>query len=106
MLKTMAQAGECYIFYRGSAPTLVQARQHLVSRGLNATATGDCLQVQWHEGPTLQVRIVTEKQAPPSAVRASRGSEYAETITGCGGWFEVAFESLEAVLDEINTLIE
>jgi hypothetical protein len=102
----MGQPSKCLVFFRGTAPSLAEAGALLAARGLSVDQKSTSIGVRWKGGPELTVSKIGGAAAPKDAQEAARGTKHSQTVACCAGWFEIEFESLSAVLDEMNTLIE
>jgi hypothetical protein len=100
---------QCLIFFRDPeamfSPSWV--KQVLEDVGITTDGIGETFVVRWGDGPTLHVSIIHGKVATILAGRlmpsGSKHRAMAETSTA---YIEIKFESLDEVLDEMNTLIQ
>ena len=68
---------------------------------------GDVLHVRWAErGPELRVRYSDADYVQIEATEIGKRTEWASSLARTDRRFEVAFDDLDAVLSEMNTLIE
>lgn len=101
----MASGGYFLLYFTGPV-TLADAAARLAP-GMHVVSTDDVLAVRWHPDsePVLWVGLCGE----PHVVAEATETAKAHGMPGLAGLdrrFEVGFEDLDVVLDEINTLIE
>jgi hypothetical protein len=100
----------CYFGFRDPSHefTTEKLKEHLLGRNLQVTEDEEILNVRWGKsGPTLFVKIVRGtiiEAMLRGYVRRRKGLN--SWITGCDSAVQISFDSLDEVLDEINTLIE
>jgi hypothetical protein len=100
----------CLLFFRDPERkfTLERFKQVLDDEGVTVTGEKQPFALRWgDDGPTLYTSIERGEVAEILASRLmdGRAQEHRDLIAGCDGYIEIAFESLDEVLDEINTLI-
>jgi hypothetical protein len=93
----------CLIYFAGAA-TLDDAERVLRATWLTVERDGEALVVRG-EGPTLYVKCSTAAHVPREA-RELADEHGTYELVRCDRRFEVGFDDLDAVLDDINTLIE
>lgn len=98
--------GVCLIFFRSGGYDLEAAARSLASRGLSVSRVGNDLDVTWHGGPKLRVAFVNAKWVQEEAAEVAERHPRALELSTCDVRFEIMFDDLDEVLDEINTLIE
>jgi hypothetical protein len=99
----------CLLFFRDPQANFTPERLKQLLGDRGATVTGDeqPYAVRWRDGPTLYVSIIRGEVAEILAGRLmGRGRKYRDLIPGCDTYVEITFQSLDEVLDEINTLID
>lgn len=98
-----------YFLVYGTRDVTVEAAEAALSRSkmLAVARDGDALTVRRKKpgGPELVVGVNAEPWVAVEAAEAAERHAVA-AIAGCGRRFEVAFDDLEEVLDECNTLFE
>jgi hypothetical protein len=94
------------IFFRENHFDLAAAQLALADRGASIRREGNTLFVRWGNGPELRVVFVREDYVRQEAAEISAGTPHAEAMSQCDVRFEIIIDDLDAVLDEINTLIE
>jgi hypothetical protein len=98
------------IFFRAGSGNLDTAAAALADRGMvvqrQASEFGDELTVGFRSGPQLRVAFVAEPYVCEEAEELSTGSPHAAEMSRCEVRYEVLIDDLDAVLDEINTLID
>lgn len=99
-------SGSCMIFFRSGSHDLNTAERLLADAGLSVSHSGDRLAVQWHNGPELRIVMASGELVQEEAAEIAEGSPFVEAMRQCDARFEISFDSLEEVLDEINTLIQ
>jgi hypothetical protein len=99
----------CLIFFRDAEAqfTPAQLKQLLQNRGLTVSGKPEPFTVQWHDGPKLFVSIEWGRYIVP-IIRGlvGRRRKHRTPIAGCDTQVKIELSDVEAVLDEINTLIE
>jgi hypothetical protein len=98
--------GVSSVYFRSGALSLGDAARALSERGLSVTQDGERLHVRWDGGPELRVYLARYPWVRQEAAEAGEGTWHAEEMGQCDARFEISFDSLNEVLDEINTLIE
>jgi len=99
---------QCLLFFRDpeAAFTPKRMRQVLADKGMAPEGEAEPFALRWEDGPTLYVSIVRGEVAPILASRLmGRGRKHRNLAESCDAYVEIKFESLDEVLDEINTLI-
>src|SRR5580765_6524753 len=100
----MASNSSFLVYFEG--PTSIdQAEQRLRATSLTITRDGDELVARWKDGPELYIGINEEDWVIVEAREVAEDHDLAKLAT-CHRRFEVAFDDLEKVLDETNTLFE
>ncbi len=94
------------VFFRSGSITLDDAARRLAAAGLRVDRTGDQLSVQWNAGPILRIRYAQDAKVTAEARQIGASSRHATAMADCDARFEVSFDDLAVVLDEVNTLIE
>ncbi|MCZ2341389.1 MAG: hypothetical protein LC104_06280 [Bacteroidales bacterium] len=100
----------CLFFFRDPERKFTPDRlkQVLDDDGVTVTGEKQPFALRWgDDGPVLYVSIERGEAAEILASRLmdSRDQEHRGLIAGCDTYIEITFESLDEVLDEINTLI-
>jgi hypothetical protein len=98
--------GVSMIFFRSGGYDLDAAARSLAGCGLSVSRLGKHLAVRRADGPELRVGLATGAGVREEAAEVGAGTAHAAPLAGCDARFEIAFDSLDEVLDEINTLIE
>src|SRR5262245_7937909 len=98
--------GVSSIYFHSGKMNLDDAAQLLAKRGLSVARNGDRLSVSWADGPVLTVLLRSEWWVKVEAAEKCEGTKYADQMEECDTRFEIFFDDLDEVLDEINTLIE
>jgi hypothetical protein len=94
------------IFFRSGQFDLDAAASALTDRGLSVRRGEDELVVGFRGGPQLRVAYVSEPYVREEAEEIGAGTPHAAALGGCDARFEILIDDLDAVLDEINTLID
>ena len=100
---------QCLIFFRDPEAAFTPARmkQVLADYGVEAEGDAEPFALRFADGTTLYASIVRGEVASVLAERLmGRGRKYRSLAAACNAYIEIAFESLDEVLDEINTLIQ
>ena len=98
--------GACLIFFRSGSCDLDAAEKSLSARGLSVSRIGRRLEVTWYDGPKLRVELANGNWVKEEAVEIAERHPRARDMANCDVRFEILFDDLDEVLDEINTLIE
>ncbi len=98
--------GTSFIFFQGGPFDLGDAARALTDRGISVTSHSDQLTVRWDDGPEMTIVLARGGHVQQEAAEIGENSPHAAAMSLCDARFEVGFESLDEVLDEINTLIE
>lgn len=96
----------CFILFHKPEFQLENAADALRSRGLVVDSQANALKVTWGDGPQLRVHFARGAEVRQEAEDIGAGTRYTEMFKGFDSRFEISFDDLNAVLDEINTLIE
>jgi hypothetical protein len=100
----------CLFFFRDPRAEFTTARlkECLLADGLSVSGDDEILRVRWKEdGPVLFVSIHRGPVAETIARSVvSTRRKQRKLIPGCDCYVRITINDLEAVLDEINTLIE
>lgn len=97
----------CFVFFvddhRHSIDTAAQA---LTKRGLLVKREMDELSVCFPGKPILRIAFVVGAFVHEEAIELPAGTEFSTQMARCNARFEILIDDLDAVLDEINTLID
>ncbi|MBP3956098.1 hypothetical protein J8F10_12475 [Gemmata sp. G18] len=96
----------CMVFFQSGACDLDTAFRSLTSYGLTVTRRDDELVVGRSGSPDFRVRHARADWVRAEAAEISEGTPHAAAMQECSELFEISFDNLDEVLDEINTLIE
>lgn len=100
----------CMIFFQSGRGTLETAESLLRDRGCmidrQPTEYGGELHVTCGDSPVLRIGFVADDYVLGEAGELSEGTPHAQAMSQCDVRYEIAIDDLDAVLDEINTLIE
>jgi hypothetical protein len=99
-------ADSCLVFFRSPACDLDAAADSLAGSGLTVRRQGDQLTVGRPGSPELCVRLAVGEWVRTEAAEVGEGTPHAAALRECDARFEISFDSLDEVLDEINTLME
>ena len=99
-------ANSCMVFFRSGACDLDAAARALAECRLTVTRNGDQLMIRRGGSPEFRVSLVREDWVQQEAVEIGAGTPHAAALGKCDARFEISFDSLDEVLDEINTLME
>jgi len=94
------------IFFRKPGFELAEAEQALRKSTMTIVRNVDSLSVVWEDGPELTVRYRHGEEVRREAIRISGDSLLAGMMREFDSAFEIAFDDIDHVLDDINTLIE
>jgi len=101
----MAEYASMIFFHLGRFD-LDAAAAALADRGLSVRRSDNELTVGFRRGPLLRVAYVRESYIQQEAQEISAGTSHAAAMGRCDVRFEILIDDLDAVLDEINTLID
>jgi hypothetical protein len=104
--RPVPDTNRCQLYFDNDQFTLDDAARALGERKLSVTARGDTLDVRRGGGPVLHVRLARGPAVWDDARRIGAGTKYADRLARCGSRLVITFADLDAVLDEINTLID
>jgi hypothetical protein len=96
----------CKVFFPAGPVALDEAARLLRDRTLRVARTGDQLSVGWDGGPLLRIRYARGPSVLEEARRIGGPTRHAAAMHACDARFEITFDDLNAVLDEVNTLME
>lgn len=103
---TAAMARDSYfLVYFSGALTLDHAEAALRKTSLTVHRSDQALEVHWGEGPRLWIGLNAEPHVKREAFELAEEKGVPE-LGRCDRRFEVAFDQLDEVLDETNTLAE
>ena len=94
------------IWFRNGAFTLDDAQRTLAAHPLTVQRNSDFLTVRWEDGPILTIRFQSGEAVRHEAIAIGSTSAFATDLSNCDARFEITFDSLDEVLEEINTLID
>ncbi len=94
------------IFFHRPGFNLENAVDLLMSHVLAIHPQGGKTVITWGDGPQLRLYFANGEDVEHEAEEIGIGTSYADNIKACDARFEIAFDDLDEVLDEINTLIE
>jgi hypothetical protein len=100
---------QCLLFFRDPDATFTPERlkQALAETGVTAAGDAEPLALRCGDGPILYASIVRGEVAAVLAGRLiGRGRKHRALAAASDAYIEIKFESLDEVLDEMNTLIE
>jgi hypothetical protein len=100
----MASDSSFLVYFRGTF-TIDDAERALRATGMTVERDGDCVIARRKDGPELYVGLNAEDWVRLEALETAENHER-PAIAECVMRYEVAFDDLEAVLDETNTLFE
>jgi hypothetical protein len=92
------------VFFNG-AISIEDAERALRASNMTITRTEDQLAARWGTGPELYMGVSAESHVILEAQEVAEQHDVAG-LASCDRRFEVAFDDLEAVLDETNTLFQ
>ncbi len=102
----MSEAGNSIVMFHDPALDLAGARRALEATTLNVDGDDRELRVRWATGPVLRVTLERNPGVLAEAGELGAGTAFATQLQVCDARFVIAFDDLDAVLDEANTLIE
>jgi len=82
------------------------ASRSLTGYGLKVARWGDTITASRPGSPEFRIRLATEEWVRAEAAEIGDGTPHEAAMRECDARFEVSFDSLDDVLDEINTLLE
>src|SRR5258706_7287 len=94
------------IFFPFSDFTLGDAADVLMKRNMSVSRRGDTLTVKWASGPAFFIELDDKDYVFAEAWEIGEGTPHLAGMTMCHARFEITFENLDEVLDEMNSLIE
>ena len=100
---------QCLMFFHDPEEAFTPARlkQVLADDGVTADGDAEPFALRWGDEPTLYASIVRGAVAAVLAGRLmGRGRKHRALAAASNAYIEIKFESLDEVLDEINTLIQ
>ncbi|MPZ50193.1 MAG: hypothetical protein GEU75_13005 [Dehalococcoidia bacterium] len=103
---TQELQGAALIMFNDPSIQLEHAGEALGSHSLTVEPSGEFLITRWDDGPRLYIALRRGPQVQEITRLIGEGSPYAEALGNSDSWFEIGFENLEEVLDELNTLTE
>lgn len=109
MLAFFIAPNQFLLFFRDPEAAFTPARlkQVLADRGVAAEGKVEPFALRWGDGPTLYASIIRGEVAAVLAGRLmGRGRKHRALADASDAYIEIKFESLDEVLDEINTLIQ
>jgi hypothetical protein len=100
---------QCLLFFRDPKAEFTAARlkQILADDGVTSEGDAEPFALRWGDGPTLYASLIRGEVAAVLAGRLmGRGRKHRALAAASDAYIEIKFESLDEVLDEINTLIQ
>lgn len=94
------------VFFQSDKCNLEDAYQSLISYGLTVKRYDNKLLCFRDDSPQFTIVLATGKQIQQEAVEIAQGTPHAGSMNQCDCRFEVFFDDLDEVLDEINTLMD
>lgn len=95
-----------FIMFQNDDLQLEIAEQKLRDAGLKVEKINNELKASWDNGPELIVSYSSGEKVQQDSERLGNGSEYENELKSCQSRFEISFDDIDDVLDEMNTLIE
>src|SRR5262249_11885944 len=92
-----------FLVYFAGKTTIADAQRALEAQGVAVVRDGDGLTARWHDGPAFYIGLSDEPHVRLEAEDVAERQEVAP-LASCSRRFEVAFDDLEEVLQEYNTL--
>lgn len=99
-------AGGFQVYFRSGTCDLDAAVRALTGYGLKVQPRDGYVTASRPGSPEFDVGISAEPWVREEAAEIGEGTPHAAAMRGCDARFEVSFESLDAALDEINTMME
>jgi hypothetical protein len=96
----------CIVFFRDDVCDLEAAVAPLRSYGLTVTPVSNHLVAERPGSPQFRIHFVRGPIVEAEAAEIGAGTPYEAVLGECSARFEISFDDLDEVLDEINTLIE
>ncbi len=96
----------CMVFFRSGTCDLDAAVRSLAGYRLTVTRNGDELSVGRTGSPQFRVRLVAGDWVRAEAAEIGEDTPHETSMRECNARFEIDIDDLDAVLDEINTLME
>lgn len=99
---------QCLLFFSDpkAAFTPERMKQVLADDDVSSAGDGEPFTLQWSGGPKLYASIVRGEVPAVLVLRLlGKGRKHRELATASDTYIEIKFDSLDEVLDEINTLI-
>jgi hypothetical protein len=97
----------CLVFFNSRIGCdLEAASRALAGRGMTVEHRSDELVAFFAGQPVFRVRLVSGEAVRKDAAELSVGKSFASRMAECDARFEVLIDDLDAVLDEINSLID
>lgn len=94
------------VYFQGEIVNLAAAARAWSDEGLEVTRQPDSLTVSYDDGPEFRINLNTDGYVQEEAADLGQEFGHAEALSRCDRRFEVHFDDLEQVLDEMNTLIQ
>lgn len=104
--KKQSQRFFCFIMYKNDNLHLDIAEQKLKEIGLTVERNNDVLRTFYKNGPSLFISHSYGQKILQESIRIGTASAYEKQLKESNSRFEIFFDNIEEVLDEINTLIE
>lgn len=97
---------ECMVFFQSNKCNLEDAYQCLVSYGLTVNRYEKKLLCFKNDSPQFTIGLATGEHIQQEAEEIAKDTPHTEAMSRCNARFEVFFDDLDEVLDEINTLMD
>jgi hypothetical protein len=94
------------VFFRSGSCDLDDAARAMADRGLTVSRRADDLIAGYPGSPEFRVVVATGDHVKIEAAESGEGTPHQAAMAECDIRFEVFFDDLAEVLDEINTFIE
>jgi hypothetical protein len=96
----------CFVFFPSGRFDLDTATKTLSDRGLSVKRKPDELEVRFPGKPVLRIALATGEYVREEAEEIAADTPHAAAMSVCDARFEILIDDFDAVLDEINTLID
>ena len=102
----MSSGSTSYILFPAFGYHLGHAADAVEQRGLSVSRGAEQLVVRSGDGPVAPIALVTGEHVRAESVQMGAGTPHAGVVGQCDTRFEISFDDLPAMLDEMNTLME
>jgi hypothetical protein len=102
----LSTSGVSLVLFEDEDLSFDHAHEALFDTGLTMIRQGERIAVWWENGPLVYISLAVGEAVRQQAEQIGQATPYAEILSRCSARFEITFDDLQAVREEMNTLLE